>query len=84
MDFSGVKLKSIIFDKNSFDVKFKNTTVTLSDISEIQSVQSYDSSDLNEDIKKLKTVLSEYPIEDTKPISEFVEHFQQIEDTFLL
>ena len=91
MDLNGVRLKSILFNKNSFDIKFKNTTVTLTDINQIKSIQSYDThqsekekdKQLREDIKKLKTILTEYPTEITKPITELIDGLGDTEEMFV-
>ncbi|MCX6076461.1 MAG: hypothetical protein NTW78_06180 [Campylobacterales bacterium] len=82
MDLSGVKIESIIFGKKSFDLKFKNTTVTLKDISEIKSIQSFEESDLEKDIEKLKTILSEYSNEVTKPLTDLIDGLIDIKNIF--
>lgn len=83
MDLSDVKLKSIKFNKKSFDIQFKNTTVTLTDINQIKSIQSYHTDGLREDIEKLKTILTEYPTEVTSPIRELIDGLENVEDIFV-
>ena len=79
-DLSGVKIKSIIFGKESFDIKFKNITVTLTDINQIKSIQSYDNNGLREDIEKLKAILSEHSTKVTEEIMELIKGVESIDE----
>jgi len=79
-DLSGVKIKSIIFGKKSFDIKFKNITVTLTDMNQIKSIKSYDSDELREDIKKLKAILSEHSTKVTEEIMELIKGVESIDE----
>jgi len=83
INLSKTSIKKLIIKENEFDLKLKNTTVTLTDINQIKSIQSYDSSDLKEDILKLKSILTEYPIEHTKVIIQLIEDVENIEDIFI-
>lgn len=83
IDLSKTSIKKLIIRENELDIKLKNTTVTLTDINQIKSIQSYDSSNLSEDIEKLKTILTEYPTEVTASISQLIKDLEIKEEMFV-
>lgn len=83
VNLSKTNISKIIINENSFDIKLKNTTVTLSNINQIKSIQSFNTNGLKEDIEKLKTILTEYPTEISNPITELIEGLENIEDIFI-
>ena len=91
INLNKTNISKITINENSLDLKFKNTTVTLTDINQIKSIQSYDTppsekeidKQLREDIKKLKTILTEYPTEVTKPITELIDGLSDAEEMFV-
>jgi len=83
INLNKTNISQIVINEGSVDLKLKNTTVTLTEINQIKSIQSYDTSDLKEDIVKLKSILTEYPIEQTKVITQLIEDVEKIEDVFI-
>ncbi len=82
INLNKTNISQIVINEGSVDLKLKNKTVTLTEINQIKSIQSYDTSDLKEDIVKLKSILTEYPIEQTKVITQLIEDVEKIEDVF--
>ena len=91
INLNKISIKKLIIRENEFDIKFKNTTVTLTNINQIKSIQSYDTppsekekdKQLREDIQKLKTILTEYPTEVSKPIAELIDGLSDAEEMFV-
>jgi len=83
INLNKTNISQIVINEGSVDLKLKNMTVTLTEINQIKSIQSYDTSDLKEDIVKLKSILTEHPIEQTKVIKQLIEDVENIEDVFI-
>lgn len=91
MNLDGVILNSIVFGKKSFEMVFENISIKLKDISEIQSLigNSYPLDyenivqNIKNDISRLKSIISEYPSEDTTNIEKFIQSIENPLEVFL-
>lgn len=76
------KLKKIHINDDGINLEFDKSMIYINDLSEIKSIERIDENYLNQNIHKLREVISEMDADDSKEIVELLENYDVLTNIF--
>lgn len=76
------KLKKIHINEDGISLEFNKSMIYINDLSEIKSIERIDENYLNQNIHKLREVISEMDADDSKEIVDLLENYDVLTNIF--